>query len=763
MKYGAFCRFVAGFLTGAVILTSPGAGMLARAEDPDGTPDVSIEEASMEGLIPALDPALERLGGELTEDPDGDLAEAVQSTLPGADGYVVTDPTAAVSTNIHYEYSGYYNTPVYSYLVPIDAGGFYRVEYLIADKQIVVETYDASFKLTASKRIDPELTKFGGFYAASDAYYFVFGDDNTEESDSKEVLRVVKYNKSWVRQSNVCSVYGANTYQMFRAGTVSMVDTDDYLYIRTCHTMYESAKDSAHHQANLQLVVKKSNMTLSDYLWKVSNESQGYFSHSFDQKLALDGDRVLTADLGDAYPRGYVFGYYGTNANSGSIHSGSSVSFAGITFMTFHGEKGENYTGAMLGGLESASSGYLVTGSLISQNDAMQRTDPYNAFVTTFSKSSVADYQVNYLTSYARGGQLSASNVHLVKLSEDLLVAMWEEKRLKDGSYQYPDKDPVVHYQYLNGAGEKVGAERTISGSLSKCRPVVIGGEVTWYVTNNSAPVFYTLPLPADEAKIRNFVTRMYQIVLGRNPEGGEDEGWVQYLVEGEKSAIEVAAGFYFSPEFNNRNFCNEHYVLYLYRGLFNRTPEENETTFWVDKLTTGSSREKIFDGFSESREFANLCAEYGMKVGKKITVPAYGTIPTGHCTYEGCNKEAGVREFVTRLYRYTLDREPEEEGMEHWVQKICSHEDTGRHVMVYFMNSPEFQSHNYDDEAFVDHLYLVAFGRHPEPDGLAFWKDRLAKGRTRSQVSNEVADSQEFLNLCNLYGIQVGDWEEAR
>ncbi len=151
------------------------------------------------------------------------------------------------------------------------------------------------------------------------------------------------------------------------------------------------------------------------------------------------------------------------------------------------------------------------------------------------------------------------------------------------------------------------------------------------------------------------------------------------------------------------------------------------------------------------------------MKVGKKITVPAYGTIPTGHCTYEGCNKEAGVREFVTRLYRYTLDREPEEEGMEHWVQKICSHEDTGRHVMVYFMNSPEFQNHGYDDEAFVDHLYLVAFGRHPEPDGLNFWKDRLAKGRTRSQVSNEVADSQEFLNLCNLYGIQVGDWEEPR
>jgi hypothetical protein len=373
-----------------------------------------------------MDPDLEFLGGELSEDSDSVFAGAEQGTLPGADGIAVTDPTAAVSTNIHYEYSGYSNVPVYSYLVPIDGGGFYRVEYLTTEQKIVVETYDANFKLTATKRIDPELTKFGGFYAASDAFYFVFGDDNTEESDSCEVLRVVKYNRNWVRQSKVCSVYGANTRQMFRAGTCSMIDTDNYLYIRTAHTMYASSKDGKNHQSNMTLVVKKSDMTLSDFFWKVSNLSQGYVSHSFDQKLALDGDRVLTGDLGDAYPRGYVFGYYGTNANSGTIHNGSNVSFASLTFTSFYGETGANYTGAMLGEIEAGSSAYLITGSIISQNADMQRTDPYNAFITTVSKNSLAEYQTTYLTSYARGGQYSASDVHLLKFSYDLLVAVWE-------------------------------------------------------------------------------------------------------------------------------------------------------------------------------------------------------------------------------------------------------------------------------------------------------------------------------------------------
>ena len=48
-----------------------------------------------------------------------------------------------------------------------------------------------SSKLTATNNGYMEL--WGGFYAGSDAYYLVEGQKNTAESDTAEVIRVIKY------------------------------------------------------------------------------------------------------------------------------------------------------------------------------------------------------------------------------------------------------------------------------------------------------------------------------------------------------------------------------------------------------------------------------------------------------------------------------------------------------------------------------------------------------------------------------------------
>lgn len=75
--------------------------------------------------------------------------------------------------------------------------GYVRLFY--DEPQIVVEEYNDAFVLQERKILNSELDIYGGFFSGNDAYYFVFGQSNLEEDTSKEIIRVVKYDKDWNR------------------------------------------------------------------------------------------------------------------------------------------------------------------------------------------------------------------------------------------------------------------------------------------------------------------------------------------------------------------------------------------------------------------------------------------------------------------------------------------------------------------------------------------------------------------------------------
>src|SRR5690606_24987771 len=74
--------------------------------------------------------------------------------------------------------------------------------------------------------VKTELSEFGGFHAGEDGYYYViYGQDNMEESATKPVYRIVKYDKTWrkVASLDVSDVYVSRP---FDAGNVSMDSTN---------------------------------------------------------------------------------------------------------------------------------------------------------------------------------------------------------------------------------------------------------------------------------------------------------------------------------------------------------------------------------------------------------------------------------------------------------------------------------------------------------------------------------------------------------
>ena len=252
---------------------------------------------------------------------------------------------------------------------------------------------------------------------------------------------------------------------------------------------------------------------------------------------------------------------------------------------------------------------------------------------------------------------------------------------------------------------------------------------------------------------IEQFVTRLYQVCLNREPDDAGLNDWVNRLSSGQASGVEVSYGFVFSQEFQNYNYCNTDYVKQLYRAFMGREYDQGGLDDWVGRLETGTTREEVFNGFSQSEEFNNLCTQYGITRGDGIAVPQYGTVPRGACTV--CGATDGVTAFVTRLYNICLDRNPDTDGLNDWTNGLWDHTKSGGSVAQGFIFSQEFKNKNLNDNDYVEYLYRAFFDRSADAGGKADWVSRMqTQGYSREDVFNGFVGSEEFNNLCKKYGI---------
>jgi len=379
----------------------------------------------------------------------------------------------AASSNRNNQDYNTWSKPVVSYLCENEAGGLTRVEYI--ENQMIVEDYNSSFKLQSSRTIQPELPVWGGFFAGKDYNFLIFGQNNPSESDSVEVIRIVKYDKAWNRIAQA-SLYGANTKEPFHFGCLRCDEYGGYLYIRTCHTMYKS-QDGLNHQANVTLCVRETDMTITDALYDVRNVSYGYVSHSFNQFILVGQDgRIVAADHGDAYPRSIVLLTYPEKAGSESfVPAGFSDQVLAAELAEFSGRIGQNDTGASLGGLEETRDCYVAAYSYNDQGGGSSPRYPY------------------YHTIHKQTGEHWSFKPDISGVTTPVFASKGPEGgyMLWNGKENNKANDTLYYMPYA--ADGKPGDVYTASAPLSDCKPIYYNGKMVWYVTDNSTPVFYTL------------------------------------------------------------------------------------------------------------------------------------------------------------------------------------------------------------------------------------------------------------------------------
>lgn len=357
-----------------------------------------------------------------------------------------------------------------SYLYVNESGGLTRVlrdspGWFSGNKIIYVENYDSSFKLQTRYEIAGELNSFGCFFAGAEYNYMVFGQENPNENDSVEVIRVVKYSKNWERLGQA-SIYGANTTIPFRSGACRCAESGGMLYIRTCHQMYKSS-DGKNHQANMMLVIRESDMTLTDKNWGVSFLDTGYVSHSFDQYVLTDQEgNVVALDLGDAYPRAVVLTRFNGKAGKETLEvshspwiSAHQSNASNATIQKISGNIGDNYTGVSIGGFAETTSGYVTAYAYNGGNG------PQAVYLAYTNKSDLSTH-----TTQLSAPVGSVSSLNLVPTGTSGGYILWNHKT-DDGS---------VLYYAAYGADGSVGEFHAAAEAQSNSNPIFYNGKIVW-------------------------------------------------------------------------------------------------------------------------------------------------------------------------------------------------------------------------------------------------------------------------------------------
>ncbi|MGN0247467.1 MAG: DUF4214 domain-containing protein [Lachnospiraceae bacterium] len=265
-----------------------------------------------------------------------------------------------------------------------------------------------------------------------------------------------------------------------------------------------------------------------------------------------------------------------------------------------------------------------------------------------------------------------------------------------------------------------------------------VGSTAEQYSVKNG--IHYVL-LDSREVKVNQFVSRMYTVVLNREPEKEGLEYWCKELLAQKQDGAALANGFINSAEFKIRGLSDSEYLDVLYSTFFDRTADDSGKEYWLTEMRMGMSKNTVLSEFVNSKEFGVICSNYGIARG---TMEKDGTSIFN----------AGVYNFVLRNYTKALGREGDVEGIEYWTYLINTKQSSALSVAESFFQSEEFKSKNFNNSQYVDVLYQTFFDRYADEDGKSYWMVMMALGKSRDWVLSEFSNSSEFKTIMAQYGL---------
>ena len=387
----------------------------------------------------------------------------------------------------------------YNYIAATDQG-YMRVFCYLGE--VNIEYYDKDFTLTETKKIEEELTTWGGFYKGEDAYYLVEGEDNENCVDGKEVIRIIKYDTSWNRLGSgsvLSNDDGENKISNpFNLSCVNMTEVGGNLYVITGREGYTDESIDQWYQGMILI-----RMDESTFETKVIF---GDFLHSVSQYIDHKGSDIFTYEQSKG-GRCTLLSYFDENSDP----------FTDRFSVLDYGGDGTSAGGtdcyATANDIALSSDNVLGIGTSIDQSryNEIGENDPYNIYltVTPLSNLSTEATTVKWLTSYKNTSKFF-EGVNLTKINDDSFLVMWEEWNTLKGLSDKNDplSEHTLHYVFVDGQGNKVSKEFKADAALSDCHPIVRENVAVFLASDEDVVDFYAI-----DTDTGSFSKRVYKFL----------------------------------------------------------------------------------------------------------------------------------------------------------------------------------------------------------------------------------------------------------
>ena len=91
------------------------------------------------------------------------------------------------------------------------------------------------------------------------------------------------------------------------------------------------------------------------------------------------------------------------------------------------------------------------------------------------------------------------------------------------------------------------------------------------------------------------------------------------------------------------------------------------------------------------------------------------------------------------------------------WARQLANHRDSGSGAARGFFFSSEISGQNLSNEEYLTRLYRTFMNREPDEAGFNAWLSQLNDGVSREEIFSGFVGSQEFTGICDSYGIERG------
>lgn len=395
---------------------------------------------------------------------------------------------------------------------------------LEVDEHINLEKYDSNFNLISSFAIKKELPIFGALLVGEEYNYIAFGQENLLDDPSREVIRIVIYDKNFIKLSEI-SINNCKTAIPFDASGADMSEDERYLVLHTSRSGY-CDENGVRPQTQLTVIIDKQTWQVTNTLGKFQ---YNHTSHALSEFVQVDNGRIITATLSDAAPLRAVF--MQELDGIGKVVRTQSLFNIG-------GPLAANCTGVMIGGFEKSETGYLAA---ISSIDHSLPTG-YNSIniegiehenrdiYMLWTDKETWEMKHTCLADYSGMG-LTGSAPYITALEDGTFMVLWQQFD------DFSEESNTVCYALIDKDGNQIGDTKSVRARLSdSCVPISLGDKVVWYINTDGGRRFYTLRAEPEEVSTESTLPSLEEIA----PENGGSIDSTENLEEEKNENTEV-------------------------------------------------------------------------------------------------------------------------------------------------------------------------------------------------------------------------------